>query len=182
MRTKTSPNNALSRLSTREQLAELGKNLPSFVYWLIQAFFTWLTGQSYPGQKPLFSSSKGYELMTALLSLFGGALASALILNSSPFLYPLLSISWLVTVGAARKSLTCIIHRCVHHQFFGDKRDRILGEILSTVLLLQGFDSYQQDHVRCHHHRDKFATFEGDPDAQFLLALGFYPSLQDSTK
>jgi hypothetical protein len=85
-------------------------------------------------------------------------------------------------VGGARKILICIIHRCVHYQFFGDKRDRILGEILSTLILVQGFDGYRYDHVKCHHHVDKFATFKGDPDAKFMLLLGFHPGLKDDER
>lgn len=179
MLSTTSQRKQSTNLLTREQLAQLGKFLPLSLYNFSQSFLTWLTGKSYSGQKPLFSSSKGYELTTAIASLFGGATASTLILHSSPFLLPLLSISWLVTVGAARKTLTCIIHRCVHYQFFGDKRDRILAEILSTLIMVQGFDGYRHDHVKCHHHVDKFTNFESDPDAQFMLALGFHPSLKD---
>jgi fatty acid desaturase len=160
--------------------AELGNSYPCFLYNLIQAFLTWLTAKPYRNQKPLFRSSKEYELITATASLLGGAIASSIILNSSPLLFPLLLVSWIVTVGAARSILTCIIHRCVHYQFWGDKRDRILAEILSTLILVQGFDGYRHDHVTSHHHIDKFATFEGDPDAKFMLAVGFYPGLKDS--
>jgi fatty acid desaturase len=164
---------------TRNELTLLGKSLPDIYYKYLQSFLTWVTGKSYSGQKALFISSKKYELATAIASLLGGATASAVIFNSSPFLILLLPISWIVTVGGARKILTCIIHRCVHRQFCGNKGDRLLAEILSTPLLLQGYDSYKHDHVTCHHHVDKFATFEGDPDAKFMLALGFYPGLEN---
>jgi fatty acid desaturase len=162
----------------REELGKLGKQFPQFIYYLLQALLTWLTGKPYSGQKPLLTSSKEYELVTAIASLFGGVTVSASILHSSPLLFPLLLISWIVTVGGARKTLTCIIHRCVHYQFWGDKRDRLLAEILSTLILVQGFDGYRHDHVKCHHHVDKFATFAGDPDAKFMLALRFHPGLK----
>ena len=172
-------NNKSSESNTRKQLAELGKNFSPLVYKLIQTFLTWLTGKPYQGQKFLFKSCKEYELTTAIASLLGGGVASSIIYHSSPLLFPLLPISWIVTVGGARKTLTCIIHRCVHYQFWGDKRDRILAEILSTLILVQGFDGYRHDHVKCHHHVDKFATFEGDPDAKFMLLLGFYPGMKN---
>jgi fatty acid desaturase len=152
----------------------------SISYNLIQAVLTWLTAKPCTGQQPLFFSSRGYELTTAIISLLGGAAASSIILNSSLLLFPLLLISWVVMVGDARKILTSIIHRCVHYQFWGDKRDRILAEILSTLILVQGFDGYRYDYVTSHHHIDKFATFEGDPDTKFMLAVGFYPGLKDS--
>jgi hypothetical protein len=176
------PKNTSVKTDTRERLAELGKNFPPFIYNLIQSLLTWLTGKPYSGQKPLLPASKEYELLTAIASLLGGAIASSVIYHSSPLLFPLLLISWIVTVGGARTTLTCIIHRCVHYQFWGNKRDRILGEILSTLILVQGFDSYRDDHVKCHHHVDKFATFEGDPDAKFMLTLGFHPGLKNEAR
>ncbi|MDJ0689707.1 MAG: hypothetical protein QNJ41_14485 [Xenococcaceae cyanobacterium MO_188.B32] len=179
MKALTISNNKSIKTETREQLAELGKNFSPLVYKLIQTFLTWLTGKPYQGQQLLFKSCKEYELTTAMASLLGGAVASSVIYHSSPLLFPLLLISWIVTVGGARKTLTCIIHRCVHYQFWGDKRDRILAEILSTFILVQGFDGYRHDHVKCHHHVDKFATFEDDPDAKFMLILGFHSGLKD---
>ena len=183
MKAVTISSNKLSQTETREQLAELAKKLESaLVYKLIQAFLTWLTGKPYQGQQFLFKSCKEYELTTAMASLLGGGVASSIIYHSSPLLFPLLLISWIVTVGGARKTLTCIIHRCVHYQFWGDKRDLILAEILSTLILVQGFDGYRHDHVKCHHHVDKFATFENDPDAKFMLLLGFHHGLKDDNE
>ncbi len=164
--------------SPREKLAEIGKGLSPFFYNLIQAFLTWMTGKPYPGQQPLFRSSKEWEVTTAIACLVGGGLGSSLIFTTSPFLLPLLIPIWLVTVGSARTLLTSIIHRCVHYQFWGDRRDRVLAEILSTLILVQSFDSYRHDHVKCHHHIDRFATWEGDPDAKFMLAVGFHPGLK----
>jgi hypothetical protein len=164
--------------SPRENLAAVGKCLHPFFYDLVQAFLTWLTGKPYPGQQPLFRSTPEWELTTAIGCLVGSGLVSNLICNTFPFLFPLLIPSWLITVGNARKIQASLIHRCVHYQFFGDKRDRVLAEILSTLILIQGFDGYRHDHVICHHHCDKFATWKGDPDAKFLLALGFRPGLK----
>jgi Fatty acid desaturase len=169
-------------IDVRENLAKLGNSLPLPLYIRLQAFLTWLTGKPHKGQKPLYCSSRKYELIKALASLFSSAMLSSLILQSSPLFFVLLPIPWLVTVGSARKILACLIHRCVHGQFFGDKRDRILGEILSTLIMVQGFDGYRHAHVHLHHHRDYFATFENDPDAQFVLSLGFRPGLKDDDK
>lgn len=165
----------------REELAKLGKSLPPRFYNLLQTFLTWLTGKPYRGQTPLFKSSRLYELVTALTALFGSAAASAFICQSAPPLFlPLLLISWAITVGSARKLLTCIIHRCVHYQFWGDWRDHWLGEAISILIMTQDFEGYRHDHVKVHHHVNYFATFEHDPDARFVLALGFCPGLTDS--
>lgn len=176
--TRIKPNKPTTKSDPREELARLGEGLPRWLYDLNQVFLTWLTGKPYKGQQPLFRSSKEYELVTAIASLFGGATASTIIWHSSPLLLPLLSISWLVTVGAARKILICIIHRCSHYQMFGSKYDPILAEILSTLIFVQGFDGYQRDH-RQHHNLKTFCTFTGDPDAKFILAAGFHPGMKD---
>jgi fatty acid desaturase len=162
----------------RDRLAELGQSFPPPLYVFIQALLTWSTGKACSNQEPLFHSTKEWELANAIACLVGGGIVSGLIFNASPFFFPLLIPSWLVTVGSARKILTNIIHRCVHYQFWGDKRDRMLAEILSTLTLVQGFDGYKYDHVKCHHHADKFATWAGDPDAKFMLAVGLHPGLK----
>jgi hypothetical protein len=162
----------------RERIAEIGKNLPLPIYAIIQAFFTWLVGKPYLGQVPLFRSTNEWELFKATAALCGGVFSGCWILNSLPiWFYPLLLAPWLITVGAARKFLVSICHRCIHKQFWGDDRDRILAEIVSTVLLLSGFDSYYHEHIRLHHHFKVFAT-KDDPDAKLLLSIGFLPGLK----
>ncbi|MCC3405306.1 MAG: hypothetical protein JGK17_06865 [Microcoleus sp. PH2017_10_PVI_O_A] len=159
----------------REQLAKIGGNLPPVMYVLIQEFITWLTGKPYWGQQPLLKVGRIYQLIAALLSLFSGITASFIILQSSPFFFPLLIFSWAYTVGGARKIQATICHRCVHYEFFGDYRDKWLAEVLSTMLIVQDFAGYYHDHIKLHHHVKKFASFEHDPDAQFLYLLGFRP-------
>jgi hypothetical protein len=166
----------------RESLRLLTQSCPKFIDILAQLFLTWMSGKPYKGQKPLFKATRGFHLFTALASLFGGAVVSAFIWNSSPILLPLLPVSWAFTVGGARTIQTSLCHRFVHHQFFGDARDRWLAEILSTLLLIQDFEGYRKDHVKLHHHVDYFTSFEHDPDAQFLWQLGFRPGLADNTK
>ncbi|MEO0845732.1 MAG: fatty acid desaturase [Cyanobacteria bacterium J06648_1] len=169
-------------VDVREELAKLGKDLPLPFYILLQAFLTWMTGKPYCGQQPLFVPTRFYQLMTTLLSLFGGAMGSIAIWNSSPLFYPLLLVSWSFTVGGARKIQTCINHRCIHRQFFGDQRDRWLADGLSTILLTQDFEGYYYDHIKLHHHYDYFATFDNDPDADFLWHIGFRPGLRDKAE
>jgi hypothetical protein len=109
-------------------------------------------------------------------SLFGGVAASSLIVTASPVFWPLLVWSWMLTVHAARKAQLVICHHAIHANMTGNKRcDRVLVEVLSTLLMFQNFGSYHQDHVT-KHHGQKFATLE-DPDMQFLLAIGFRPGM-----
>jgi fatty acid desaturase len=165
----------------REAIAEIGKGLHPLIYTLLQAFFTWLIGKSYQWQQPLFRSSKEFELLKNINALCAGVAMSYWIFNYLPvWCSPLLIVSWLITVGAQRRFLVSICHRCVHRQFFGNGwGDRALAEVISTILFLQGFDGYYEDHFKLHHHHNYAFTFEHDPDAKFLLLLGFHPGLRE---
>lgn len=173
---------AEEEVDVRDSLRRLTDAWPKLLDALVQEYLTWMTGKPDRGREPLFKATRLFHLLTALAFLFGGAAVSALIWNSSPIFLTFLPISWAFTVGGARKIQTCICHRCVHKEFFGDGRDRWLAEILSTLLLIQDFEGYRKDHMKLHHHVDYFATFEHDPDAQFLWQLGFRPSLTDNAK
>jgi hypothetical protein len=110
------------------------------------------------------------------LTLVGGVMASIVLLRSAPAWWPLLVLSWMLTVHGARKAQLVIIHHAVHAHLTGRPGyDRVVAEILSTLLLLQPFDSYRRDHVTLHHGRC-LATLE-DPDVQLLLLLGFRPGM-----
>ena len=105
-------------VEVREKLYLLTTSLPPLVHILMQACFTWMTGKPHQGQEPLFQWTPILHLVTALISLFGSAAASLMIFNSSFWLWFLLPVCWLFTVGAARKLHTNVIHQCVHYNFF----------------------------------------------------------------
>jgi hypothetical protein len=110
------------------------------------------------------------------LSLFGGVATSSLIVTAPPVFWPLLAWSWMLTVHAARKAQLVICHHAVHANMTGNKRwDRALVEVLSTLLMIQNFAAYHQDHIT-KHHGPKLATLE-DSDMQFLVAIGFRPGI-----
>lgn len=164
-------------VEVREKLARLGFSLPERVYNPLQEAITSITGKPYRGQQPLFKQSRFTHLVTALLSLLIGAFFSGAIAQSSPLLLPLLPLPYLFAVGGARKLQTGIMHQLIHYNFCGNKAgDRLLGEIISTILLIPGFDSYQKDHIKDHHSTKTFAT-ANDPDMKFLLQLGFRPGM-----
>ncbi|MBE9039399.1 fatty acid desaturase [Oscillatoriales cyanobacterium LEGE 11467] len=159
-------------LHPREELAKLGPFLPKPLYTLFQAFLTWMTGKAYSGQQPLFAANRYWHLFCALISLFGGVLGSAIVLNGSPLFLPLLLCSWVFTVGGARMLQTTINHQCVHKQVFGKMHDRWLSEILSTLLMTSDYETYSGDHLTPHHGLKTFANFEDDPDAKSLRENG----------
>jgi fatty acid desaturase len=95
-------------------------------------------------------------------------------LPSAAMLLPVLPVSWMFTVGAARKLHTTVMHYCVHDNFLRSKLvDRIVGEVISTIIMVQPFDAYQGDHKNTHHTKH-LATLD-DPDVKFLMRCGFRP-------
>jgi hypothetical protein len=114
--------------------------------------------------------------VTTVLTLFGGVASSWPFVTTLSSFWPLLPVSWMLTVHGARKAYLVICHYAVHGNMTGNTLlDRVLVEVLSTLLTTSHFARYYQDHLRTHHGR-KFATVE-DPDLQFLLALGFRPDM-----
>lgn len=82
---------------------------------------------------------------------------------------------WIFVIGAARKGLTTLAHYAVHRSFSKSQAvNRALGECLTTIFFLANFAQYERDHVQRHHNSNSFTTRQ-DPDAEFLLELGFTP-------
>jgi hypothetical protein len=134
------------------------------------------TGDWPKGFHPRWKRRPWWHLVTTVLSLFGSVAGSSFILTMSLTFWPLLLLSWMLTVHGARKAYLVICHYAVHGNMTGNTRwDRVLVEVLSTLLTTSHFARYRQDHVHTH-HGPPFATVE-DSDLQFLLALGFRPGM-----
>jgi hypothetical protein len=145
--------------------------LPSY-----KEFVAHFTGYWPEGYRPRWKRRPWWHLATMVLSLFGGVAASSLIVTAPLGFWPLLVLSWMLTVYGARKAQLVICHHAVHANMTGNRHcDRMLVEILSTLLTIQHFAGYHQDHISTH-HSSKLATLE-DPDLQFLLTIGFRPGM-----
>jgi len=139
-----------------------------------QRCLTWLTGKALPGERPLVKGSPTTQLAGGVLGLAGGVVASVLAFHAGPVYWLLLPFSWIVTVGSARKIHVNLCHQCVHYRLYGNPRvDHAIGEILSTIVLVQDFRGFRHDHTKVHHGKS-LATVD-DPDIKFLLQLGFRP-------
>jgi hypothetical protein len=154
----------------REKFAQITQSCPPLVHRLIQEVATSISGKPHYQQVPLFESSRTWELLTGTTSLAVGIFASS---YGSLEAWPVLPVSWLLTVGGARKLQVTVVHHCVHREFFGDQRDKWLGQLISTVLLTQNLQEYSNEHVRQHHNHRVFAS-EIDPDRQLLEILGIH--------
>ena len=82
---------------------------------------------------------------------------------------------WVLVVGAARKLVTTIAHHAIHRTFGKNSLVNLsIAELATTVTLSATYDQYDAGHRKKHHVATVFTT-ETDPDAAFMLELGFEP-------
>lgn len=117
------------------------------------------------------------RLRLALTFILIGLTFTALGLVWMPWTVVLLPLGWIFTIGGSRYLQVSVVHFAVHNQVFARERhNRLLAQTISTALLITDFDTYHRDHVKNHHPIGKFAR-RGDPDLEFLIALGFLPGM-----
>ncbi|MEW5559204.1 hypothetical protein AB1287_02900 [Enterobacter asburiae] len=143
----------------------------------LQGVWTWLTGKELPERKPLWQSSSTEMVMWSLSWVALGVALTTLsamhIQNTAGQI-----LCWLVgalfSVSGARYIVATIIHHGVHgHLYKSQKVNKALCEVLSTLFIVQPYESYRQFHVYEHHGRE-FSTFE-DKDLAAIYQLGFTP-------
>lgn len=143
----------------------------------LQGVWTWLTGKELPERKPLWQSNSTERVFWSLSwVIIGIALTTLSVMHiQNPTLQV---IGWLTgalfSTSGARYIVATIIHHGVHgHLYKSQKVNKALCEVLSTLFLVQPYDSYRQFHVYEHHGRE-FSTFE-DKDLAAIYQLGFTP-------
>lgn len=105
----------------------------------------------------------------------GGMIATVwMILAYAPLV--LIVAAMLATVSAARYIVATVIHHGVHGAIFESERhNQLLCEILSTITVVQPYDSYRKFHVIEHHGRH-FSTTD-DQDLAAIYTLGLKPGV-----
>lgn len=160
-------------MSTKDLLEESARIRESYAALPFQAFWTWLTGKELRGRRPQWSSSPLECLIWSCVWLLGGCTASIIILLNEQNRFWLIP-SVIFTAGGARYIVATIIHHAVHHTLFvSPLKNKILSEILSTVIIVQPYDTYRQFHVFEHHGSD-FST-AGDQDLAAIYRMGLTP-------
>lgn len=146
---------------------------------------TIFTGKALPGQgrRLRFSGPKAYLISTA-------ALAASVGFNLA-FLNAMEALGWVgllggpvvvalmvVTVGRLRNQQVTWAHHATHGVLMGTRAANKAVTFLATVLSVsQNEDDYGRDHVKGHHKQRIFTT-AADPDAAFLVSLGFRPGMK----
>jgi fatty acid desaturase len=147
--------------------------LPEFV----QPLLTWLTGKPLHDEKPTHHTST-YHVLTALTALAVGWLLCFLWNQYKPANGVLLwLLGCLFLVLGARKLQLMIVHQCAHGTFSPCRRiNTVIGTLISTVLIIEPFESYRRGHLRDHHSKSHMTA--ADPTVRFLIDLvGLRPGM-----
>src|ERR1041385_8083030 len=136
-----------------------------------QPLWTWMTGRSLPGERPILSLNHWAYLAVGLITfLLGELLSTASVLHKWWLLLPF---AWLLTVSSTRKLVSTVVHQCIHNQFDRNLRvTLVIAEALTILTFTKSAVIYRLEHTHLHHQRGIFTT-ERDPSAKFLLQSGF---------
>jgi Fatty acid desaturase len=148
----------------------------------LQGVWTWLTGKELLDRKALWQSSSTEMVFWSLSWVVIGVALTTLSVEFVEAL-PLQILCWVVgalfATSGARYIVATIIHHGVHgHLYKSQKVNKTLCEILSTIFIVQPYESYRQFHVYEHHGRE-FSTFD-DKDLAAIYQLGFTPGKSKS--
>ncbi len=169
-------------ISVSEMRAEYTQRFPD---WM-QQFITIVTGKPATGQRaPGWLPPTWFVIASTLLQ-FPATVAVTLYLVSVDRQFLLiLPLSWLFSVNGLRKSQVTLAHHAIHHELTrrACRRTRPIDIVVQTaasvISLSHNYWDYYLDHVEDHHSRKKFTT-SLDPDAAFLIELGFRPGMSRS--
>ncbi len=143
------------------------KIMPMF----IQPFLTWMTGMPLKNEIPLIKWTPTKALLLAIIQTGIGILLSYYAMQQHIILSILiLLISWLLTTGGMRRLDVIIIHHSLHNKLYKSfLANRIISEIITTILWRVPYDSNRKAHID--HHRRPCSDI--DYDLQYILSTGF---------
>ena len=138
-----------------------------------QPFWTFITGKPGTGERAPFVPGSWLYLAVALAFCFAGIAGSLLLATRWTRLAWLMPLSVGATLYGSRLLILTIAHQCAHLRFCaGQRRNRLVHDLLSTVLCSQNFEAYRLDHFHVHHALDAFGTYK-DPVLMLIRQLGF---------
>ena len=138
--------------------------------WL-QLPLTFLTGKPYRGQsRPVLSPT--FHVAAGFGSLAAGLAIGAVALGTRRHAKLLLPLGWAMTLHGMRDLRMLVFHQCAHRNLYGRRElDRPIGQLISSLLVIQNFERYSKEHT-VDHHAAPHMTLR-DPTVQaVLLGLG----------
>ncbi|MDU9393326.1 hypothetical protein [Pseudomonas sp. zfem002] len=172
------------------QYGPRGNVRASYAHLPLQPLWTWLTGKglAQPAEDLKARMDKTGEAFLLVHLLFTWACMIGLVLLGQAVLdgafHPLLALllvlgAWVLMVNRLR-SMQATFHYLTHGAVLKDKvrAQRYARFFLTTPLLYQDWDTYNQSHVREHHNIHVLCT-DIDPDQRFIEAQGFHPGMSE---
>ena len=153
------------------QPRETMRGLPRF----LQPFLTWVTGVPLAGERPVIPWSPAKVAALGVLQIAAGIAIGAFALAPlRAWTAPLLVLSWLTTAGGMRRLDVLMIHQSLHGMVAKSPRvNRIVGEVLTTLLWRAPYDENRKEHLL--HHA--FPCSMKDIDTRYLISTGMRPGM-----
>ncbi|MEM9492143.1 MAG: fatty acid desaturase, partial [Myxococcota bacterium] len=142
------------------------RSLPRFM----QPFLTFVTGVPLTGETPAVRWTTLRATLLSIAQVAAGIALGVLALNPvTPWSAALLLLSWLTTAGGMRRLDVVIVHQTLHHKVAQTRRgNRIIGELITTVLWRVPFDENRKEHL-IHH---AYPCSMKDVDTRYLISTG----------
>lgn len=148
---------------------EMAERLPAPV----QPFLTWLTAKPAPGETAAARRPISYVVEAVLTVMAGCALSAAAFALLGPhavLFWIVLPAGLLLTTSGLGLFQVVIFHHCSHGTVFSTReRNRVMGRLVSALLLFKHFDLYQREHM-LHHNANKLFTDE-DEFTDFVVGI-----------
>ncbi|MEU6374359.1 fatty acid desaturase [Streptomyces sp. NPDC046909] len=143
----------------------------------LQYPLTLLTGRPLAGQAPLRWWTPAFHLFSALFSMAAGVVVSVTGWTLGGSWLLLLLPGWAMTLHGMRNLRMMIYHQCSHRNMFRRKKlDAAIGRAVSSLLIVQHFSRYSEEHVADHHAAHHMTL--RDPTVQaFLISLDLHPGM-----
>jgi hypothetical protein len=142
---------------------------------IVQPFLTWVTGVPLASTRPRVRWRPGLAATAGVVQTALGAGAGALVLATHRIvLLPLIVLTWPVIAGGMRRLDVVVVHQTLHGMFTAsDTGNRVMSEIITTLLWRPPFDANRQEHLL--HHAYPCSMRDGDTG--YLLSTSARPRM-----
>ncbi len=142
----------------------------------LQLPLTLLTGKAFSGQRPV-RWTPTFHLVSAMLNMVAGLAVSAAVLTLGGWWLLALPVGWAITLHGMRNLRMMIYHQCAHRNMYNKRAlDAAVGQLSSSLLVVQNFGRYSKEHVGDHHALHHMTL--RDPTVQaFLISLDLHPGM-----
>jgi len=149
--------------------SEMAARLPDFM----QPFLTWLTAKPAPGERFVPRAPVTFVVEAVLLVLLGTAASATAMLwlgAGRPAFWLVAPAGLLATSSGLGLFQVVIFHHCAHGTVFSTRpRNRLVGWLVSALLLFKHFDAYQAEHMQ--HHSANVLFTDDDEFTGFVVGL-----------